>query len=91
MGKIVTILYALPAIGLTLVLYAYAADVMLMSSYLATASIERKMRGGKVTVCKYKTSLIQVAIALLCYIIMSSLLIFDSAKGRFKHTFVSVI
>lgn len=89
-------LYALPAIGLTLVVYAYAAEVLLMLSYIVTANLERRLRAKKnITVCKYKTSLIQISLALISFLIMTLVLITDTASNRsvldsFYLCFISV-
>ena len=96
LGKLVTMLYALPTIGLTLVLYAYGADVLLMLSYIGTAKFERRMRSNKnVTVCKYKTSMIQISIALISFFLMTIILIIDGPSDRstldsFYLCFISV-
>lgn len=89
-------LYALPTIGLTLVVYAYGAEVLLMTSYIVTANVERRMRRRKnITVCKYKTSLIQISLAMISFLTMTLVLITDTASDRsvldsFYLCFISV-
>lgn len=89
-------LYALPTIGLTLVVYAYAAEVLLMLTYMVTADMERRIRSKKnITVCKYKTSIVQISLALISFLIMTLLLITDTATDRsildsFYLCFISV-
>ena len=90
LGKIVTMLYALPAIGLTLVLYSYAADILIMVTYLVTAKIEKRIR-NKVHICKYKTSVIQIALSIFGFFAMSIILMLEGERKTLDNFYLCFI
>uniref|UniRef100_A0A7M5WYM0 Potassium channel domain-containing protein n=1 Tax=Clytia hemisphaerica TaxID=252671 RepID=A0A7M5WYM0_9CNID len=90
LGKIVTMLYALPAVGLTLVLYSYAADILIMVTYLVTAKIEKRFL-NKIRICKYKTTMVQVFLSIFGFFGMSIILMLEGERKTLDNFYLCFI
>ena len=71
-------IYAIPAIGLTLSFYSYAGELMLLLTHFVVVKFNRTVRKRYTTdICKYKSSLIQMSMTVFLYILMSLILAFS--------------